>query len=554
MLKSTILRRAVAGHAPVLAIGCHDGLGARLAQEAGFDAVWASGLEVSTSAALPDANILTMTQFLAAAEEMNDACDIPVICDCDTGFGNSNNVIHMVRRYEAAGLAAVCIEDKKFPKVNSFVPGRQELASVAEFVGKIMAAKSAQQTDDFMVIARVEALIAGWGEDEAMRRAEAYARAGADLVLIHSKAPTPEPIVSFLERWDKRHPIVVVPTTYPQLDADQLKELGANIVIYANHGIRTQIGAVKDTFDTIAKDRSTLGVEGRLVSLRRVFQLQGMLAMKELEKDFLRTRDKNVRVVLPAGGDLQPDPGLLEVLGDRGGRALLDLYGKPLLQRSIEAFALAGASDTTVVTDLDVSGVDANFSVVPAAGGLLGSIRAGLATLPRDDSFTVVAYSDLLLSVPAIENLLTSDDPMGVLVDRSWREEDRAGKKSLDLVVTDTPPADGARRLAPAGKYKVVSIGKEISPAEASFEFVGVLSLSPDGRDLFESACDRFALEYSDRPFGQAASFDQASLTDLLQQLVNEGQSITAVEQHKGWMEIHDFADYRLAVEQLGQS
>jgi phosphoenolpyruvate phosphomutase len=117
---------------------------------------------------------------------MNDAVSIPVVSDCDVGYGNSNNVMHMVRKYEAAGIAAVCIEDKRFPKVNSYIPGRQELAPIAEFVGKFLAAKNTQRTSDFMVIARVEALIAGWGQEEALKRAHTYAEAGADAIFIHS--------------------------------------------------------------------------------------------------------------------------------------------------------------------------------------------------------------------------------------------------------------------------------------------------------------------------------------------------------------------------------
>ena len=132
---------------------------------------------------LPEANIITVTDFFNAASSMNEAVNIPVIADCDTGFGNSNNVIHLVKKYEAAEIAAVCIEDKLFPKVNSFIPGRQELASIAEFVGKILVAKSAQNGPNFMIMARVEALIAGWGMEEALKRARAYTDAGADATL-----------------------------------------------------------------------------------------------------------------------------------------------------------------------------------------------------------------------------------------------------------------------------------------------------------------------------------------------------------------------------------
>src|SRR3989338_9204423 len=125
MNKTAQLRELFKRDAIIKAIGAHNALSAKLAEAAAFDCIWASGFEISTSYCVPDANILTMTDFLNAAISMNEAVSIPVIADCDTGFGNSNNVIHMVKKYESAGIAAVCIEDKHFPKLNSLVGGRQ---------------------------------------------------------------------------------------------------------------------------------------------------------------------------------------------------------------------------------------------------------------------------------------------------------------------------------------------------------------------------------------------------------------------------------------------
>jgi len=112
MTKSRRLRNLFSFHKLIRVMGAHNALGAKLVEKSGFDAVWASGLEISTSYALPDANILTMTDFFNAASSMNEAVNIPIVADCDTGFGNSNNVIHLVKKYEAAEIAAVCIEDK----------------------------------------------------------------------------------------------------------------------------------------------------------------------------------------------------------------------------------------------------------------------------------------------------------------------------------------------------------------------------------------------------------------------------------------------------------
>ncbi len=283
------LRERFAAPGIIRLVGAHNALGAKLAERAGFDGVWSSGLEISASFAVPDANILTMTEYLAIAASMAENVKIPVIADCDTGYGNSNNVIHMVQKYEAAGIAAVCIEDKRFPKMNSFIPGRQELASITEFSGKIMAAKKVQRDPDFMVMARVEALIAGWGKEEALKRSYAYQEAGADAILIHHKTKNPKPIIDFVQAWKGKVPLVVVPTTYYSITSQMLESLGVKMVIYANHGLRASIQAIKAVFQEILETDSTESVENKIASLKEVFELQGMFELKKNEERFLRS-------------------------------------------------------------------------------------------------------------------------------------------------------------------------------------------------------------------------------------------------------------------------
>ena len=283
------LAQALRERGPVVTIGVHNPLGARLAQEAGFDAVWVSGLELSAAAGVPDANILSMRDFLDSARQITESVDLPVICDCDTGFGNAMNVMSVVRQYEAAGVAAICIEDKVFPKLNSFAKGKQKLVSKVEFAGKIEAAKHAKKSDDFTVIARTEALIAGAGMAEALDRARAYATAGADVILIHSKSPNPDEVCEFLSYWDHETPIAVVPTTYPQLNADELHERGANLVIYANHGLRASIRAITETFAQIKAERSTINAEKSIASVARIFELQDMASFRDHEERFVRS-------------------------------------------------------------------------------------------------------------------------------------------------------------------------------------------------------------------------------------------------------------------------
>jgi phosphoenolpyruvate phosphomutase len=290
MRKSTILKRKLHEQALTSIIGAHNPLGAVLAAEAGFDGIWASGFELSASYAVPDASLITMTQHLEMTRAMDAAVGVPVVADIDTGYGNAINAMHAVTQYEAAGAAALVVEDKLFPKDTSLLAGgRQDLAPVAEFQGKLEAMLAARQDPDLLVVARTEALIAGAGLDEALRRGRAYVAAGADAILVHSKAKTPDEIVAFARAWDRPTPLVIVPTAYPQLDEPAIRELGTiKLVIYGNHGVRAVVGALRDAFRRIRADQGIAAVDRTIPSVEDVFKLQGVSAMKENEKRFLR--------------------------------------------------------------------------------------------------------------------------------------------------------------------------------------------------------------------------------------------------------------------------
>lgn len=278
--------------APALmhAMSAHNPLSAKLAAEAGFDAIWGSGFELSASHAVPDANILSAGLHLEMMRAIAAVVDVPVIADIDTGFGNAINVAYVVPQYEAAGVSAVVMEDKTFPKDTSLrADGRQELVRVAEFQGKIEAACAARRDADFCVIARTEALIAGLGQAEALARAAAYEAAGADAILIHSKQTTPDEVLAFIAAWSGRVPLVLVPTAYPQLREADIQALGkVGLVIYGNHAIRAAVGAMREVFARIRKDGGIHGVDAGLPTVRDIIDLQGDADMRELERRFLR--------------------------------------------------------------------------------------------------------------------------------------------------------------------------------------------------------------------------------------------------------------------------
>lgn len=275
------LARIMAAHSP---------LSATLAEEAGFDGAWASGFELSALLGLPDVSLVSMTQHLEMVRAMAWRTRLPIVADIDTGFGNAVNVVHAVRLYEEAGASAVVIEDKSFPKVTSLVAGgRQDLVRTEEFQGKVAAAVATRRDPGFLVVARTEALIAGLGQEEALRRARAYEEAGADLVLVHSKSRTPDEVEAFARAWDGRRGIVLVPTAYPQLDERRIRALGTvRMVIYGNHAIRAAVAAMKATFARIAAEGGIAGVERDIASVEEVFRLQRMDEVREIEKRFLR--------------------------------------------------------------------------------------------------------------------------------------------------------------------------------------------------------------------------------------------------------------------------
>ena len=286
----------------------HSGLSAKIVEEAGFKGIWASGLSISASMGVRDNNEASWTQVLEVLEYMSDATKIPILVDADTGYGNFNNARRLVRKLEQRSVAAMCIEDKLFPKTNSLLDDEiQPLADIEEFCGKIRAAKDTQQDPDFCVVARVEAFIAGWGLGEALKRAEAYANAGADAVLIHSKEKTPHEIFAFMKEWQNYAPVVIVPTTYYRTPTEEFANAGVRLVIWANHLLRSSVQAMKATAAEICANQSLLTVEDKIVPVKEIFRLQDMAEMKEAENRYLPGR-KQLEPDLETITKVEPKP------------------------------------------------------------------------------------------------------------------------------------------------------------------------------------------------------------------------------------------------------
>jgi phosphoenolpyruvate phosphomutase len=311
--KAAVLRRLLLRKEIVRVVGAHDGISARLGEAAGFDAVWASGLGISAVQALPDCGILTMTEFLAAGEVIDRAVALPVIADCDTGFGEINIFRRAVQRYERAGIAAICIEDKQLPKRNSYREGHR-LADPDEFAARIAVAKDVQEGNELVLIARLESLIVGAGLEDALERAKLYAEAGADALLVHSKARTPHEVLDFARAWRGEggtSPLIVVPTTYPDVTPTQLEVAGIAVVIYANQSLRAAIEAMRVALGAVAEADSTIEAELDLATVQEVLALVGTHEAEELETRYeqevagrqaIRRRGANGRVYRLAVG------------------------------------------------------------------------------------------------------------------------------------------------------------------------------------------------------------------------------------------------------------
>jgi phosphoenolpyruvate phosphomutase len=550
--QATRLRELMGRPGLIRAVGAHDALSAKLIERAGFEAIWASGFGISASAkCIPDGSFLTMTEQLEVTKNIAEAVDIPVIADCDTGFGNALNVMRTVQEYEKAGVSGICIEDNVFPKRCSFYAGvRRELISSAEHAGKIRAAKSAQSIADFIIIARTEALIAGWGADEALKRAEAYADAGADAVLIHSKSPTFDELRAVASRWSGRVPLVVVPTIFQSVTVDELAQHGFKIVIFANQVIRTALKAMREMLDVLRQENQAAAVSDRMVPLADVYDLVGVTKMEEDERKFLPAGTEKITAIIPAAGF---EKQLLPLIQDKP-KCLLDVKGKTILERQVASLNDLNIKDITVIR-----GYQKEKIALPnlryydndryEETGELTSIFCAENELKGR---CLLLYADIIFEPGILEKLLKSPADVSIVVDQAWRDYQKAARPHVepDLVQLENPTSSGYRFVPPDGPVRVLKIGRHLNPEEAHAEFIGLAMLSERGTESFKAAYHRVAAR-EQAPFHEAPSLVKASLTDMLQELIDQGQTVTCVTIYKGWMEVDTFEDYQHAWAEL---
>jgi phosphoenolpyruvate phosphomutase len=268
---------------PVRVIETHSGLTGVIASRArgangeAFDCVWSSSLTSSLIKGKPDIEAVDTTGRIGIVEDILEVTDLPMIYDGDTG-GSPEVFRFTVRSLERLGVSAVVIEDKAGLKQNSLfgTDRKQQLEDIDVFCDKIRAGKEASRNEDFMVCARMESLIAGYGEEEALMRAEKAIAAGCDAVMIHSKEKSPDEVFSFLDKYNQfetKVPIIVVPTTYNEVTEAELGKRGASIVIHANHLLRAAYPVMMNTAESILTHSRSQEIDSEIMGVKPIITL-----------------------------------------------------------------------------------------------------------------------------------------------------------------------------------------------------------------------------------------------------------------------------------------
>jgi phosphoenolpyruvate phosphomutase len=513
-------------HSPELEFLCeaHNGITARIAEEAGFKGIWAGGLCMSAQYGVRDSNEASWTQVLEMLEFMADASTVPILLDGDTGYGNFNNVRRLVAKLEQRNIAAVCIEDKLFPKTNSFIDGnKQELADIDEFCSRIKAGKDAQRDDDFSIITRVEAFIAGWGLSEAMKRAEAYHEAGSDGILIHSALANPSEVLAFKKEWADRSPVVIVPTKYYSTPTDVFREAGFSIAIWANHLLRAGIVAMRECAETLHREQSLLSMEDRIVPVKEIFRLQGASELKDAEARYLPQEGENTRVIVLAASR----GTALGTLTEDRPKTMVEVAGQPLLSQIVGTYNASGIKKISVVRGykaetVDLQGVEYVDNEDYDETSELYSLQCGLAADADDDSDLFISFGDVLFKRYIIESLAEPEEDFVIAVDTDWQESvnrDRAA----DYVSCSEPYS----RRAFNTRVLLTNAGEELDSDSINGEWTGIMRVSARAMPRFRELVGKLS-----------AADSKAKLHHLLAALTKQGENVRVIYTTGHWLDV----------------
>ena len=511
----------------------HNGLSAKIVEETGFKGIWASGLSMSAALGVRDNNEASWTQILDVLEFMSDATSIPILVDGDTGWGNFNNMRRAVTKLCQRGVAAICIEDKLFPKTNSFIGDGQPLADIDEFCGKIKAGKDSQLDDDFSIIARIEALISGWGMDEALRRAEAYHEAGADAVLIHSKKADADEVLQFTREWAGRSPVVIVPTKYYATPTDAFREAGISLAIWANHNMRAAISSMRDVSARIYRDQSLAGIEKEVATVSDVFRIAGNDELADAEKRYLPGDGARARaIVLAASRGAE----LGELTAERP-KCMIDVRGQPLLRRLTGSLKAAGVRDVTVVRGyrkeaINLPSIDVVDNDLYATTGEVASLACAIERLEGD---TVIAYGDILFRQYYLDQLMAAEEDIVVAVDALWENRHAREGAVRDFVVCSRSFSGDYLDDEPVTLERMAN---DIETDDINGEWIGLARLSKKGSEIVRAELKAMRTD---------GTLPKASLLELFTRLAAAGHAVRVLYVPGQWMDVDDAADLSAA-------
>jgi len=530
LTKARRLREMLSSQSLEFLMEAHNGISSKIAEEAGFSGIWASGLSISAGYGVRDSNEASWTQVLEMLEFMSDATSIPILVDGDTGYGNFNNLRRAVQKLCQRQIAGICIEDKLFPKTNSFIGENQPLAEIEEFCGKIKAGKDSQTNDDFCLIARVEALISGWGMLEALKRAQAYYAAGADGILIHSKNSDGEEILNFLKEWGDRCPVIIVPTTYYTTPTDRFRKAGASIIIWANHNLRASISAMREVSRQIYREQSLSGVEGTITPVKDIFELVENAELAKAEKVYLPQSELDIQAVILAAsrgsklGDLTKDIP----------KCMIDIRGQPLLRRLTSTFSQGNIKNITVVRGYKKETVNLPFieyvdNDAYESTGEVSSLNVAIENLNNP---SIIAYGDILFRHYILDQLLEAEGDIVLVVDSLWRQKDPNPSSRTRDLVTCSEEFDSS--YLGNEIVRLMNIAHDIPEIQIHGEWIGLAKFSNVGiQKLREEIQD----------FSKSGGLETASMTELFKRLLQSGSEIRVEYIAGHWLDVDNSAD-----------
>jgi phosphoenolpyruvate phosphomutase len=475
-----------------------------------------------------------------------------MIIDGDTG-GSPSQFEYLVKKLERLGVSAVIIEDKVFPKRNSLDEfAKQTLEDPEKFCQKIQRGNDVKISNDFMIIARIESLIAGVGLEDALNRAEKYIKSGVDGVMIHSKDTSPENIIDFANKYNKlckkigKRPLLVsVPTTYNLITDEELAKHGFNIIIHANHLLRSAHKAMRETAETILLNDRNFEAEPICSSVQEIFKEVGFEWIKSQDKKY--SKEQKISVIIPAAGK---DP----IFKDKP-KSLIKIKNKTILEYQIERIKKIGMTNIAIVTGYKGDMIDfknikyyknTNFENNHSLYSLM------CAENQMENGF-VLLYSDIIFNEEIMNQLIKNEEDIILLIDNSYSYHKHDIDKKLDLVIGKTKQFSYYRTLQPTTMIEVTKIGKNIPKEEADFEFIGIAYFSEKGAEILKKTYDDCKDKYKKEKFHEAKSFSRAGVTDIIQEIIDRGFTVNALQVYKGWMEIHNIKDKEFAEEMLSK-